>query len=215
MMTISKTYFGGGEIMLTTDNLFAMNIHYRYYPLEYFFREAKKNGFKNAEIWLCPQHFFINYCDSEDPEKLVNLSKKYGIKIKCLCPEQNNPKPNNIAAKDSLLIENTFNYFKKVIDVASYIGCNMVLVTPGWNYFDEELSYARRRSTIMLQNICDYAKSKKIDLVLESIRSDSSQIASNIKEISLLRNAVNRDNLKLTIDLGAIAAANESIDDWF
>ena len=42
----------GSEYMLSTKNLYAMNIHYRYYSLEYFFAEASKNGFQNAEIWL-------------------------------------------------------------------------------------------------------------------------------------------------------------------
>ena len=201
--------------MLTINNLYAMNIHYRYYSLEYFFKEANKNGFKNAEIWLCPQHFYINYSDSEDPEKLLNLSKRYGIKIQCLCPEQNNPKPNNIAARDNLIIKNTLNYFKKVIDVADYIDCRKILVTPGWNYYDEDLSEARKRSVLMLQNICDYAKLKKVDMVLESIWSQSSQIASNLSEIKELKDSVNRQNLKLTVDLGAFAAANEKIKDWF
>jgi len=205
----------GSEYMLSTKNLYAMNIHYRYYSLEYFFAEASKNGFQNAEIWLCPQHFLINYKDSENPRKLVDLAKKYSVNIKCLCPEQNNPKPNNIAARDELLIDNTFNYFKKVIDLANDIGCQKVLVTPGWNYYDEELSEARKRSTLMLQRICDYAKTKGIILVLESIWNHSSQIATNITEIKELKAAVNRKNLKLTIDLGAITAANESIDNWF
>lgn len=192
-----------------------MNTHYRYYPLEYFFKVAKQNGFKNAEIWLCPQHFFINYNESENPKKLLELSKTYDIKIKCLCPEQNNPKPNNIAARDKFLISRTYNYFKRIIDLANYIGCSKVLVTPGWNYYDEELTIARKRSATMLKNICDYAESRRVTLVLESIWKQSSDIAPNIEKIKTLKESINRKNLKLTIDLGAISAANESIKDWF
>lgn len=94
---------------MNRDQLYAMNIHYRYYDLEYFFRACQKMNLKHAELWLCPQHFYINSMWSESPEKLKGLMKRSGVQISCICPEQNNPKPNNIAARSELLIENTRN----------------------------------------------------------------------------------------------------------
>ena len=200
---------------MNRDNLCAMNIHYRYYSLEYFFESCQLNGFKNAELWLCPQHFFINYCDSEDPEILVELIKKYDVNIACLTPEQNNPKPNNIAARSKLLINNTRLYFRKVIDLANYLHCPKVLVTPGWAYYDEPIKMATERSILMLQELCDYAKSFNIDLCMESIWKQSSNIAYDIKKVSTLKKKIERDNFKLTVDLGALGDAGESIEDWF
>ena len=54
---------------MNRDQLYAMNIHYRYYDLEYFFRACQKMNLKHAELWLCPQHFYINSMWSESPEK--------------------------------------------------------------------------------------------------------------------------------------------------
>ena len=73
---------------MNRDQLYAMNIHYRYYDLEYFFRACQKMNLKHAELWLCPQHFYINSMWSESPEKLKGLMKRSGVQISCICPEQ-------------------------------------------------------------------------------------------------------------------------------
>ena len=119
-----------------SERICAMNIHYRFYPIEYFFSEISKNGFKNAEIWLCPQHFEVTYRGYEDSSKLKNLANKYGIKLACLCAEQNNPKPSNMAARDERIIEHSINYFKNLINLASELEVPKILLTSGWAYFD-------------------------------------------------------------------------------
>lgn len=197
------------------SQLTGMNIHYRYYSLETFFQSVSKNGLSTIELWLCPQHFYINNNYFENIDSLKYLCNKYEQSLHCICPEQNNPKPNNIAAKGNILIENTISYYKNVFHVAQQMNCHKVLVTPGWNYYDESLDEARIRSIKMLQLLCDLASEKQIDLVLESIWAKSSQIASTIGEINYLKENVDRKNLLLTLDLGAMAAANESIEQWF
>lgn len=80
----------------------------------------------------------------QDADLLLKLMNKYNVKIQVICGEQNNPKPNNIAARDPFLIENTYKYFCRVVDLASQIGAKMILVTPGWNYYDENPDVARK-----------------------------------------------------------------------
>ena len=172
---------------MNRDQLYAMNIHYRYYDLEYFFRACQKMNLKHAELWLCPQHFYINSMWSESPEKLKGLMKRSGVQISCICPEQNNPKPNNIAARSELLIENTRKYFQNVIILASELGCDKILVTPGWNYHDEEVDEARKRSIRMLQSLCDIADPYGISLAMESIWDHSSDIANTKEKVKLIK----------------------------
>lgn len=200
---------------MNRDQLYAMNIHYRYYDLEYFFRACQKMNLKHAELWLCPQHFYINSMWSESPEKLKGLMKRSGVQISCICPEQNNPKPNNIAARSELLIENTRKYFQNVIILASELGCDRILVTPGWNYHDEEVDEARKRSIRMLQSLCDIADPYGISLAMESIWDHSSDIANTKEKVKLIKDGVDRENFKLTVDLGALGAVSESIEEWF
>ncbi|WP_440896578.1 sugar phosphate isomerase/epimerase family protein [Amphibacillus sp. Q70] len=201
--------------MLSINQLYGMNIHYRYYDLEYFFKSCSQNKIENVEIWLCPQHFYINAFFSEKSEKIKKLMEKYKISVKCLCPEQNNPKPNNIAAREENLIQYTYQYFKKVIDLANAINSDLVLITPGWNYYDEDPSKARKRSISMIKKLSDYAQERNITLVLESIWNKSSLVGDTIEKIQQIKGGVNRPNLKLALDLGAINSAQESIEEWF
>ena len=160
---------------MNRDQLYAMNIHYRYYDLEYFFRACQKMNLKHAELWLCPQHFYINSMWSESPEKLKGLMKRSGVQISCICPEQNNPKPNNIAARSELLIENTRKYFQNVIILASELGCDKIIVTPGWNYHDEEVDEELTRENL-INKLIEYKKYKELTPTFKKLEEDRKNI---------------------------------------
>lgn len=195
--------------------LYPMNINWRYYDLERFFQACAEQGFSSAELWLCPQHLLINAHFSEDPARLQALMGKYGVRLACICGEQNNPKPNNMAARSELLIANTRVYFERVIDLAALVEAPLVVVTPGWNFYDESVEHARSRSATMLAHLADYAALRGITLALESIWTVSSQVAPTIAEIEDLKARVNRENLKFTLDFGAMGSAGETIGQWF
>ena len=76
-----------------------MNTHYRYYSLEYFFRSVSELGYECCEIWTSPHHFEVMDRFIDNPKVLNDLALKYGLEIICICPEQTNPKPYNIAEK--------------------------------------------------------------------------------------------------------------------
>ncbi len=200
---------------MDAQSLYPMNICYRYFDLEEFFASCARLGLHSAELWLCPQHVLVNGQFSEGPARLLRLMDAYGVRLACLCGEQNNPKPNNIAARGELLVSNTRSYFEKVIDLAQATSCPKVLVTPGWNYYDEPVECARERSVAMLRRLADYAAERGVDLVLESIWTKSSEVGPDIASLALIKERVNRDNLLVTIDFGAMSAAGETVDDWF
>ena len=197
------------------QSLYPMNINYRYYDLEYFFRQCREAGQHNAELWLCPQHFLINSTCSEAPEKIRDLMERYQVQVRCVTPEQNNPKPANMAARSPFLMEYTRTYLKRVIDLAHYLNCELVLVTPGWNYYDEEPGEAGKRSVAMLRELCGYAADYGIVLAMETIWQVSSHIAWNIEGAGRILEGVKRDNLNLTLDFGAMGDAGETINQWF
>ena len=112
---------------MDSQSLYPMNICYRYFDLEGFFASCARLGLRSAELWLCPQHVLVNGQFSEGPERLLRLMDVYGVRLACLCGEQNNPKPNNIAARGELLVSNTRSYFEKVIDLAQATSCPKVI----------------------------------------------------------------------------------------
>ncbi|MFM2488559.1 sugar phosphate isomerase/epimerase family protein [Enterococcus avium] len=112
-------------------------------------------------------------------------------------------------------MEYSQSYFEKVIDLASIVESKLVLITPGWNYYDETPEEARSRSVRMLRELCEYAETKGVTLALESIWNKSSLIGDTISKINEIKERVNMNNLKLAIDLGAINSAGESVNEWF
>lgn len=192
-----------------------MNCHYRFYDLEYFFQEASNNGFKYCEIWTSPHHFAVNSYECENPQKLVDLANKYEIEIIAICPEQTNPKPHNIATPFIDQQERVYQYFKNVIDVSSYVGANKVVITTGWCFYDEDSGQAYLRSVKMMKKICNYALEKGVVMALEALQPDESLLVNSAKELSNYIEDVNVDSLKVCIDMGAMARANETINDYF
>ncbi|WP_099336152.1 sugar phosphate isomerase/epimerase family protein [Clostridium cadaveris] len=197
------------------SRLCAMNCHYRFYELEEFFRHAHINGIKYVELWTGPMHFFVDYNQHDDVEILKLLSEKYKIKIIGLCPEQTNPKPNNIAVKSVIGKQNVYKYYKQIIDIADKIGCKQVLVTSGWAYYNEPIEDAWNRSVSMMKMIAEYSKKKDIMLVLEALQIDESLLVNSVNDIKRYREDVNSGNLKVCIDFGAMSRAQNTIEEYF
>ncbi|MEE0989674.1 MAG: sugar phosphate isomerase/epimerase family protein [Kandleria vitulina] len=196
-------------------NVSAMNCHYRFYTLEDFFWYAHKNGFENVEIWTGPMHFYLDYRTHTSIDVLRNLEKKYKIKVIGICPEQTNPKPNNMCVKDKKDQERVFSYFKNAIDVASEIKANQVVVTSGWAYYSEDAHEALIRSAQMMRRLAAYAEEKDVYLAIEALQPRESILVNTIADLKTYLNLVNHDNLKICLDLGAMAKANESISEYF
>ena len=193
----------------------AMNCHYRFYTLDDFFKNAKKNGFHYVELWTGPMHYYLDYQQYLDVQILKDLEKKYDVKVIGICPEQTNPKPNNMAMKDLDGQVRVYNYFKNAIDVASQIKANHVVVTSGWAYLSEDKEQALNRSANMMRKLADYAKKKNIMLAIEALQPRESILVNSISDLKDYLERVNHDNLKICLDLGAMAKAEETINEYF
>ncbi len=201
--------------LLNLEQLAGMNIHYRYYTLEDCFKSLNKLGFKNVEIWSSPHHFYLNDMTYQDTKKIKIMAKEYDLNIVCLTPEQNNPKPHNIAAKDKDAKERTLGYFKNAIRAANEFQCNQVLVTSGWAFYSEKKEDPWKRSVEMLSKLCSFAKENGVVLALEALQPQESVLVNNISSTKRMLEDVGSEQLKVTIDMGAMAKAGETIQDYF
>lgn len=197
------------------DRLCAMNSHYRYYELEDFFRHVHSMGIRYVELWTGPMHFFVDYQKCEHTDKIKALAKKYDITLIGICPEQTNPKPNNIAIKQEERKHDVLQYYKRMIDIACELHCNQVLVTSGWGYYSETREEAWKRSVQMMKQICAYAKEKHIVLALEALQEDESNLVNTILDIQNYRKDVGSDVVKVCIDYGAMARVHETPQQYF
>ena len=201
--------------LLQLSQLCGMNIHYRYYMIDDFFSSMQKLGFKSVEIWTCPQHFYIDSIGYQDAVNFRHKAESYGLHIVCLTPEQNNPKPHNIAAKDPYLQHKTFQYFCNAIQIANELECGKILITSGWNFYSESCKEAWKRSVDMLSRISSFAEKMNVILAMEALQPSESRLVTDIPSIRKMLNDVNSSNLKITVDLGAMVCANETVQDYF
>lgn len=195
------------------ERLSGMNNHYRYYSLEKFFESLQRNDIHYAELWTGPMHFYVDDDKHDSIDMLKGFQEKYDVKIIGICPEQTNPKPNNVAGKKR--VNDIFKYYQQMIDIAHGIGCPQVLITSGWAFYDENKDEAWHRSVEMIKKICDYAKSKEIYLAMEALQPDESILVNNVRDLYRFKKEVGRNNLKICIDFGAMARAQDTIFDYF
>ena len=152
---------------MSYPQLAVMNISHRYFDLEEFFSSASASGYTCCELWTGAMHLYVDCHGYDSLEQVRELSQRYGVRIVGLCPEQNNPKPWNIAARGNEARARTLAYFKNVVDIAAELGAEQVMVSSGWAFLNEPIE------------------------------------------------AVDHPALKACLDLGAMAVAGDTIDDYF
>ena len=195
--------------------LAAMNCHHRFYSLESFFASACDNGFEQVEIWTGPQHFFMDYAQNDSIEKLRSREERYGVKVIGICPEQTNPKPHNMAARNVDAQARVGAYFCRAVDVACAIKADQVVVTSGWAFLDEPREAAYERSVSMLRSIARYAGERGMVLAIEALQPDESVLANSAVELKRLMDDVAEPALKACLDTGAMARAGDTISGYF
>ena len=192
-----------------------MNYYYRYYPIEYFYESLNKNGITQLELWTCTQHFDINQFTYQDTKRFLKKQKKYGLKTICVTPEQSNPKPYNLAAKDELLQKKAISYFENTIRVASELESPYISMNSGWNFYNENIDEAFKRSMSNMSYLAYFAKKFDVAIVFEALQPEESNIVNSLSDLQRYIQGMGSDNVFINIDFGAMSRANETIDDYY
>ena len=179
---------------MSYPQLAVMNISHRYFDLEEFFSSASASGYTCCELWTGAMHLYVDCHGYDSLEQVRELSQRYGVRIVGLCPEQNNPKPWNIAAE---------------------LGAEQVMVSSGWAFLNEPIEDAWGRSASMLRAIAEHAGERGVRLVLEALQPVESMVVNSAADTKRMIEAVDHPALKACLDLGAMAVAGDTIDDYF
>ena len=164
---------------MSYPQLAVMNISHRYFDLEEFFSSASASGYTCCELWTGAMHLYVDCHGYDSLERVRELSQRYGVRIVGLCPEQNNPKPWNIAARGNEARARTLAYFKNVVDIAAELGAEQVMVSSGWAFLNEPIEDAWGRSASMLRAIAEHAGERGVRLVLEALQPVESMIVNS------------------------------------
>ena len=200
--------------LLDREQVCGMNIHYMRYSLDYFLDAQQRAGFKSIELWGGIPHFFMDAVSYEDVKTVSDKIKARGLEAKVFTPE-NCMYQYQFAAKKPWEFNKSLEYFKNGIRVASDLGCKIMQCNSGWGYLDETREEAWDRCVEMMQVLTAFAKEHGIDLAMESLRPEESNLVIRLEDAVKIVNDIGADNMKILVDTTAMGVAGETLEQWF
>lgn len=199
---------------LELTRLTSSNIHYKYYPFEYFLDTRAALGFENIELHLCPPHVWIDWQKSEDLAVLRKNIEKHGLSSPVLRPECDSLR-YSLCAADPERLRRSGIYFEHCLDAAVELGAKLLSVSASGTYMDEPYKTAFVRAVEQISDLCKKAAPRGIKIALESFCPKDSIIGNSLAEIKKLMDAVNHPALTATLDTVSMSEAGETIHQWF
>ena len=196
------------------SQLVAMNQHYRRFSLDYFLDCQQKVGIKNIELWCGSSHFFVDARGYEDPAPLKRKLKDRDLQIVSVTTPSI-AYQYQYASQEKEILQRSFSYFCNGIQVAAEFGADRVVVNSGWGYWNEPLSDRRKRARDHLYMLCETAAKYGIICMMESLRSDESNIVNSLQAAKKMYDEIGHPNLKMMVDTIATGAAGETLEMWF
>lgn len=200
--------------LIERNQLAGMNIHYRYFSLEYFLESQVRAGFQNIELWAGSPHFFLSDMDYGDCVHVKRMLRERGLTVKVITPE-NCSVPYQFAAADPDLYRRSFSYFKKGLDAGEELGCGIMAVHSGRGNLNEDREEAWKRGRDMLARLSDYAEKKGITLAMESLRPEETNLAVTLNDVKRMFDEIHHPNFKTMIDTCAMGVSGENPEQWF
>ena len=196
------------------DQLVNMNQHYRRFSLDYFLDCQQKLGFHQIELWCGASHFWLDHTGYDDVSVLKSKLKDHGVKVVSITAPSM-AYQYQYAAQDRDQLEYSFRYFSNAIHLAAELGADRVVVNSGWGYLGEEEDTMWNRCRDHLSRLCRVAQPLGVNLVMESLRDDESNLVYNLDRAARMYREVDHPSLKMMVDNIATGAAGESLEDWF
>jgi len=216
---LRQSHFKGDKRManctpLGLARLTSSNIHYKYYPFEYFLDTQASLGFRNIELYLRPPHVWIDWQKSEDMATLRQELEKHGLSAPVLRPECDSQR-YMLCAADSERLRRSVIYFEHCLDAAVELGAELLSVNASGAYQDELYKVAFARAVEQIGDLCRKAASRGLKIALESFCPKDSIIDNSLAEIKKLIDAVDHPALIATLDTVSMSEAGETIPQWF
>ncbi|RJL21482.1 sugar phosphate isomerase/epimerase family protein [Bailinhaonella thermotolerans] len=192
----------------------ASNFSYQHLPFDRFLDDAEALGRERVELWgIAPQLHIPRLSDAEARAVRRRLAER-GLTAHCLTPEQV-MYPVNLASPVTWLRAESVALFRRAAEVCAELGAGLLLLTPGRGFEDEPAEAAWRRSADAIGEICEYAGGLGVTCVLEALQRVESNLVNDARGLARMIGEVGAPNLGAVLDTVAMAAAGDTVDDYF
>lgn len=194
---------------------------YKKVAVEIMMKSLENCGVKKFEFYAAAPHF-CHYDDfpatpeeiEENTTHIHNIATTHRLKMDCFAPESIDY-PLNIASENDGIREKSVHYFLDYLDDLTALGCNSLLLTSGWGYYDKPKLSAWERSCRSLKRIVKRAEELGVTVYLRPISKYSTNLVNNLPSLVRMLYEVNNDHLKACIDCSNLNEASETISDYF
>ncbi|HEX3026277.1 MAG TPA: sugar phosphate isomerase/epimerase family protein [Clostridia bacterium] len=188
----------------TLTKLALGNFHYKNYPLTYFLESACRLGIESIELWAAAPHLYVYDYDKEMIGGLKKELHTRNLNLICFTPEQC-VYPTNLSSREEYIRKRSVDYFIRSIEVSEELGCGMMVVTPGQDYFNEDLGEAWKRCRDSLETLSREAEKRGVILVLEPLPLYMTHIINGVAELAKMLREVSSPYLKGMLDTDQMA----------
>lgn len=196
-----------------TQRLAGMNIHYFRHSLRRFLDDVVVLGFSSVELWAGMPHLALDDAKDDEVRAVARLLAERELRLSCLTPEQC-LYPINLAAEHEATAHRSLAYFEKALELCETLRCEQLLVTAGWGYADMPADAPWSRARDQLGRLAESATKRGITLLLEPLSRKESNLITTSAELAQMMEEIGSPSLAAILDLNAMAAADETPDDY-
>ncbi len=191
-----------------------MDIHYIYYPLDYFLDAQRDAGFKTIELLGAAPHFLIDHTGYEDTGRVRRMAEERGLTIGVFTPECATYQ-YLMCSPDPGFHQRSMDYFKQGIKATAEFGAKIMLTNCIGGTWDEEYEKTYARAVESFKELAPVAAEHGVTLAVESVRPEESRVVITLPEVVRLLKDVNHPNVKAGLDTIAMGVAGETPRQWF
>ena len=199
---------------LRMEQLSGMNLHYQHHSLEYFLDWQVELGLKNVELWGASPHLCIDDASLERVHYVRKAIQSRGLNLVCYTPETV-VYPINIAAEEEHIRQRSLQYLSRGIEIAAELGCNRMLLTPGWGYVERERTKSMNYSLQSIEILTQKAEKEGVVLALEHLSPISSNLINTAADLKMVLEHIPSANLKAMLDTCQVCLVEEHVRDYF
>lgn len=188
------------------------NYHYRRFTFESFLRDAAEVGYKTLELWASGPQFHLEDYSDKRLEQLRTQIADLGMRVACLTPEQY-VYPIGVSNPDPVYRRRSIDFFKRHMDAAVILGCELMVVTPGFSMLDVPVEDGKKWALEAFRELAEKAEAVGVDLAMEAFTVHTTNVVNTAAGIRELIDAIASPRFRGLVDVDVIANSGlESLD---
>lgn len=183
------------------------------YPLSEVIDRVAAIGYDGIEIGAASPHAFPDYLNAERRREIRRMLEANNLALASMLPAPGGGPGFNVASPAPEERMAAVGQYKKVADLCADLGGSTVLYVAGWQVFGTSRNQAWEWTRSALTEVADHAANRDVTVVIEPTSADSNLIDS-CDDAMLLKEEVDRPNVKLMFDTYHVIYRNEVSTDY-